>query len=220
MKCFSYCCWACFDVKRLLQCMTCFSDCGHWIELEIVVQEANMTRLEFSRLAPLWLWSISRGTFADVRHHRLAQTEFLSNWMGRFSILEVKECQSVLLRSGFCHDGIDMMVSDWKCCQIAHSHLIELKLSMSLLSMYMKAPTKLHCKFHCSQQPTRSGMEQCCYLRACSINCPTIKKILSSSSKHNFLSQCQYQFHSLGEKKQGFQMIWDSVAIQHMAIEH
>ena len=182
MKCFSYCHWACFDVKCLLQCMTCFPDHGGWIELKIVVQEANMMRLEFSWLAPLWLWSIGGGTFADARHHRLAQTEFLGNWMGRFSILEVKECQLALLWGGFWHDGIDMMVSDWKCCQIAHSHLIELKLSMSLLSMCMKVPTKLHYKFHCSQKPTRSGMEWCCYLGACSINCPTIKKKISSSS--------------------------------------
>ena len=140
--------------------------------------------------------------------------------MDKFTILDVKECQLVPLWGGFWHDGIDMMVSDWKHHWITHSHLIELKLSMSLLLMYMKAPTKLHCKFHCSQQPTRSGMERCYYLGACSINCPTIKKILSSSSKHNFLSQCQYQFHSLGEKKQGFQTISDSVAIQLIAIEH
>ena len=102
--------------------------------------------------------------------------------MGRFPILEVKDCRLALLWGGFWHDGIDMMVSDWKCHWITHSHLIELKLSTSLLLMCMKVPTKLNCKFHCSQKPTRSGMEQCRYLGACSINCPTIKKILALHS--------------------------------------
>ena len=211
MKCFSYCGWACFDLKHLLQCMTCFPDCGGWIELEIVVQEANMMRLEFSQPAPLWLWSISGGTFADVRHHRLAQTKFLSNWTGRFSILEVKECQLALLWGGFWHDGIDMMVSDWKCCQIAHSHLIELKLSMSLLSMCMKVPTKLHYKFHCSQKPTRSGMEWCCYLGACSINCPTIKIKLALLHSTIFLVNVNIIYTVLERRSRAFrwyQTVW------------
>ena len=220
MKCFSYCGWASCDLECLLQCLACFPDCGGGIELKIVVQEANMMGLEFSWPAPLWLWNISWGAFADVFHSRLAQTKLLGKWMGRFPILEVKDCWLVLLWGGFQHDGIDMMASDWKCCWIAHSHLIELKLSMSLLSMCMKVPTKLHYKFHCSQKPTRSGMEWCCYLGACSINCPTIKKKSALLHSTIFFSQCQYQFHSLGEKKQCFQTISDSVAIQLIAIEH
>ena len=48
-----YSCWASFDVKGLLQCLTCFAHCCGAVELEIVFQEAEMMGLQFFWLAPL-----------------------------------------------------------------------------------------------------------------------------------------------------------------------